>query len=496
MWAGGRAFEFPGGRSFVREGSDGFDSGTSAPLGNVIAANDTANGNWSYGRYDPLNRLVSSSCTSHCPDGANTQGFSYVYDQYGNRQQQNVTAGSGPQPQYSFNAATNRVTNNGFQYDAAGDVTNDGNCAYTWDAEQHMSSATCPSNNTVTTTYVYDAAGRRVAKEAAGAVTEADVYNTAGQVVSRYGPYPAETWLGDDVWVGGAHLAIYANGQTYFPLTDQVGTERARFASTGGIAESCVSLPFGDGLQCTGSDPDPYHFAKLERDAESGDDHAQHRDYNSIPGRWLSPDPAGVKVVSLTDPQTWNLYVYSDNNPVTDNDPSGLQDCNHDGPCYEKEIVQAAVAAVGSKAYLQDKAKGDYLAGSNKCNEFVADTVEKSGRPRPQVPKSGILGLLGFKRDPTSHEWADPKVKIPGWSGTKPLGQAHPGDVIAQEHNSLGPYGHVGIVVGPSSTVSVNSATNPKGIVTSNDWGFRGTGSNGETSTDPAPVVRSYIGDR
>ncbi len=308
---------------------------THDPVGNVIAANDTTNGNWSYGHYDPLNRLVSSSCTSHCPDGANTQGFSYVYDRYGNRQQQNVTAGSGPQPQYSFSASTNHVTNNGYQYDLAGDVLNDGYCSYTWDAEQHMSSATCPSNNTVTTTYVYDAQGRRVAKEVSGAVTEADVYNTAGQVLSRYGPYPAETWLGDDVWVGGAHLAIYANGQTYFPLTDQVGTERARFASTGGIVESCVSLPFGDALQCTGSDSDPYHFGKLERDAETGDDHAQHRDYNSIPGHWLSPDPAGVKVVSLTDPQTWNLYVYSDNNPVTDNDPSGLQDCTHDGPCYE-----------------------------------------------------------------------------------------------------------------------------------------------------------------
>jgi RHS repeat-associated protein len=254
-----------------------------------------------------------------------------------------VTAGSGPQPQYSFNASTNHVTSPGYQYDAAGDVINDGNCGYTWDAEGHMSSATCPANSTTTTTYVYDAEGRRVAKEVGGAVTEADLYNTAGQVVSRYGPYPAETWLGDDVWVGGAHLAIYANGQTYFPVTDQVGTERVRFASTGGIVESCISLPFGDGLQCTGTDPDPYHFAKLERDAESGDDHAQHRDYNSIPGHWLSPDPAGVKVVHLTDPQTWNLYVYSANNPVTDNDPSGLLPCTHDGKCYEQEAPCAGV---------------------------------------------------------------------------------------------------------------------------------------------------------
>jgi RHS repeat-associated protein len=119
-------------------------------------------------------------------------------------------------------------------------------------------------------------------------------------------------------------LAIYANGQTYFPLTDQVGTERARFASTGGIVQTCMSQPFGDNLQCTGTDSSPYKFGKLERDAESGDDHAQHRDYNSNPYRWLTPDPAGEKVVVLTDPQTWNLYVYSHDNPATDNDPTGL----------------------------------------------------------------------------------------------------------------------------------------------------------------------------
>jgi RHS repeat-associated protein len=86
-----------------------------------------------------------------------------------------------------------------------------------------------------------------------------------------------------------------------------------------------MSQPFGDNLQCTGTDSSPYKFGKLERDAESGDDHAQHRDYNSNPYRWLTPDPAGEKVVLLTDPQTWNLYMYSHDNPATDNDPTGEQ---------------------------------------------------------------------------------------------------------------------------------------------------------------------------
>jgi RHS repeat-associated protein len=214
------------------------------------------------------------------------------------------------------------IGNTTVNYDPAGDMLNDVNCSYTYDGEQRMASATCGG---VATQYVYDGEGQRVAKlNSSGAMTEQDVYNTAGQVVSRYGPYPAEAWLGDEVWAGGNHLAIYANGQTYFPLTDQVGTERARFASTGGMVETCMSQPFGDNLQCTGTDSSPYKFGKLERDGESGDDHAQQRDYNSNPYRWLTPDPIGKKAVKLDDPQTWNMYAYARNNPATLTDPSGL----------------------------------------------------------------------------------------------------------------------------------------------------------------------------
>lgn len=101
------------------------------------------------------------------------------------------------------------------------------------------------------------------------------------------------------------------------------------------------------------------------------------------------------------------------------------------------------------------------------------------------MPRSGVLGWLGLKRDPTAHERADPNVHIAGWSSTKPASQAQAGDVIAQAHGS---WGHAGVVVAPGQTVSVNSTTNPAGIVTQNNWGFRPTGGNGEGPHDPAPV--------
>src|SRR5205823_5052966 len=48
------------------------------------------------------------------------------------------------------------------------------------------------------------------------------------------------------------------------------------------------------------------------------------RDYHSIQGRWISPDPAGLAAVDITDPQTWNRYAYVRNTPTGLVDPTGL----------------------------------------------------------------------------------------------------------------------------------------------------------------------------
>jgi RHS repeat-associated protein len=67
------------------------------------------------------------------------------------------------------------------------------------------------------------------------------------------------------------------------------------------------------------------HFAKFhQRDIGTSLDYTLNRMYSNWGGRWLTPDPGGRNVVSLDNPQTWNMYAYVQNNPMTLTDPSGL----------------------------------------------------------------------------------------------------------------------------------------------------------------------------
>jgi hypothetical protein len=45
---------------------------------------------------------------------------------------------------------------------------------------------------------------------------------------------------------------------------------------------------------------------------------------SSAQGRFTSPDPLGAAAGKEGDPQSWNLYAYSRNNPLLYTDPDGL----------------------------------------------------------------------------------------------------------------------------------------------------------------------------
>jgi RHS repeat-associated protein len=304
-----------------------------APNGDVLAATDSANGSWNYS-YDQFNRLVCANLASNgtCttpPTG--TPNYTYVYDRFGNRWQQNgqifnTVNFTGNNPGSPAN--TNRV--DGYSYDTAGNLTNDGNYTYGYDAENRLISVVGGSTNSA---YTYDALGHRVKKtgDSSGCGYGGNIYylyDLSDRAVVLF-PSGGTNNCKDEVYAGGRHLATYDGGLT-FSHADWLGTERVRhtYGYTG--SETCASLPFGDNLICNETDPglsfSPLHFTGKERDPESNLDNFGARYNSSALGRFMTPDPGNAGAVDR-DPQSWNAYSYVRNNPLNLTDPTGEVFC-------------------------------------------------------------------------------------------------------------------------------------------------------------------------
>jgi len=186
-------------------------------------------------------------------------------------------------------------------YDAAGDVTYDGTNHYLYDAEGRICAVENASN--VMTGYIYDASGIRVAKGSPTsfscnfasngyATTTSWVPGPGGEQVTEYSVSgTTSTWVHTNAFASGVLLASYHDTDTYFALTDWLGTRRAEISAGGQIA-NYRSLAYGNGLVTIGSAPDAteLHFTGKERDTESGNDYFDARYYSSNLGRFMSPD--------------------------------------------------------------------------------------------------------------------------------------------------------------------------------------------------------------
>jgi RHS repeat-associated protein len=259
--------------------------------------------------------------------GSGTAVFSYVYDRFGNRWQQN-----GPNSfiaTFTGNNPSNPQNNNridGYSYDAAGNLLNDGVHNYTYDAESRITQVDAGA----TAIYTYNALGQRVEKTTPAFSNECGTSSPSGTVFYLYdlsghtAVYTADGTNScmDDIFAAGRHLATYA-GDTIFNHSDWLGTERVRRYYANHVTETCTSNPFGDALSCTSSptNTSPLHFTGKQRDFESGLDNFGARYDSSSMGRFMSPDPLGGH---QEDPQTLNKYVSVRNNPLNLTDPTGL----------------------------------------------------------------------------------------------------------------------------------------------------------------------------
>jgi RHS repeat-associated protein len=124
--------------------------------------------------------------------------------------------------------------------------------------------------------------------------------------------------------------------QVQWMVSDQLGTPRMMVDKTGALSgvKRHDYLPFGEevgagvGGRTTGQGYSQFDgvrqgFTGYEKDGETGLNFAQARYYSPSQGRFTSVDPIVVTPERFFDPQQFNLYAYTRNNPLRFVDPTG-----------------------------------------------------------------------------------------------------------------------------------------------------------------------------
>jgi len=275
--------------------------------------------------YDNLGRLIGVSCAPSGGTAGSTWNQTYSYDPYGNLTKSSSSFVSW-NPGYG---STNRYTCSGCTYDLSGDVTNDGTNTYTWNGYNKLASVNSSACGTNGECLTYDALGREV--EASNGSTwmtawytpmgKTEFVNESASVVDHtFWPAPG----------GGSILQIGTGAAWYYQHRDWLGS--ARISSTipatgnGSVYTDRALAPFGEVYDIFGStSQDETNFTGDTQDILAGMYDTPNRELQgSQQGRWLSPDPAGLKAADPSDPQSWNRYAYVGGNPLNRTDPSGL----------------------------------------------------------------------------------------------------------------------------------------------------------------------------
>jgi RHS repeat-associated protein len=267
----------------------------------------------------------------------------------------------------NVDVATNRLLKpggvcptDGLCYDAAGNQVFDnytvggvGGGGRTYDAENRMLTAVSGAG---TSSYVYDADGRRTRRQVAGGSTTWQIYGIGGELLAEYasgtGPSGPQKEYG---YRNGQVLVVAeSNGTVRWMVKDALGTPRMMPDQTGSLAgvKRRDFLPFGEELLAgvgsrttaqgygTSSDSVRQKFTGQERDLETGLDYFIARYYSGTQGRFTSPDEftggpdelfdfADIAAANPTfyadigNPQSLNKYQYTYGNPLVYVDSDG-----------------------------------------------------------------------------------------------------------------------------------------------------------------------------
>jgi RHS repeat-associated protein len=275
----------------------------------------------SYG-YDSLARINTVNCGVNGSTN-NVWSQNFTLDAFGNLSKSGSSsfAASYLQANGTTNNQEVSVASCVPAYDVNGNLTKDCTsyitpATYTWDPF-----GTPASLNGVGLTY--DALGREV-EMAHGSTYTQVLYSPIGKL-GLMGGNTAQTIR---IALPGGSTAELIGGtgsQTHILHSDWLGSARLSTLYAGrSLAYDTAYAPYGENYAGSGSSPADLDFTGQYTDTLSELYDFLYRKYSPGQGRWISPDPAGLSAANLANPQTWNRYIYVENNPLSTIDPLGL----------------------------------------------------------------------------------------------------------------------------------------------------------------------------
>jgi RHS repeat-associated protein len=372
--------------------------------------------------YDELNRLKMAQEL-----GANGWTEQFSYDRFGNRNGLTISQLQDhplPTTAPEVDPNTNRIKllnpqnqATGYDYDDAGNMTKEPETGgtfkkYFYDSDNRVRQATRLSGATETVIgdYVYDGDGKRV-KTVIGAVTTIYVYNILGQMVAEYTDGAIE--------MGGIS----------FISSDTLGSTRLVTDSNQEAKERHDYLPFGEEVPADynsrgsvpgyGIDNLRQKFTSKERDDETGLDYYGARYCASVQGRFISPDPL-LESGTVYDPQTWNRYSHTINNPLKYTDPDGLYVFSDElgGAQTDDELRK------GAKTKKEQQEVEEIIKKRDKIRNALnaAREAEKNSAEKVRAELEGALGSYGEFKDGTNDNVVLGLVQKKSESSTTALG--------------------------------------------------------------------------
>ena len=334
--------------------------------------------------------VLRSWCAAQL-SGSACWGQSFGYDAWGNLQSESTTKCSAGQLSAPADFR-NRLT--GFGYDAAGNLTQEGSGSpswtYSWNAEGRLTGV----SGSAAATYTYDGDGQRTKMTGNGLF-----WRQPG------GPILTKTGLGgavivDRIYFQGKHIAgWHSGGSLSFILQDALGGEHVVTNGSGVVCEDLDTLPFGAEIDYINNCDHSYKFAGMERDDQNSAnlDYAMARYYNNRLGRFMTPDPP-LMDQHIVDPQSWNLYSYVRNNPLSFVDPDGN---DIELLCSGSAASKCAAERQKELQFLQKSLGNDKAASNLYINE-----VRDGDKTRYFVGIKGDVGEF-MKNGETSHDLAN-----------------------------------------------------------------------------------------